>query len=112
MKILVAVTPEMKRTAMHALHCEDFDLAFCHTMQDAVRLLYSQDLDLVICTLQFGESRLCDLLQYAKTTPSIASIPIVALTFRKEEDGKLPRDVVNIAIRCAKLCGDYGAIEL
>lgn len=112
MKILVAVTPAMKSTAEHALRCDDFELAFCHSMQDAVRQLLAQRFELIVCTLQFDESRLCDLLQYVKSTPSLAFIPFAALTFRKEEEGILPTEAVNIALRCAKLYGATDAINL
>jgi|GEM_PF-1401696 len=112
MNILVAVTPAVKNTAEHALRCNDFHLSFCHTLRDARRLLLAKPFDIIVCTLQFDESRLCDLLQHVSSSPALASIPFVALTFWKRGEGMLSKEVVKSALRCATLSGATESIDL
>jgi len=111
-KILVAVTPTMRDTAKQALQCADFDMSFCHSLNQAKQFLLETAFDIVICTLQFDESRLCDLLQFIRTTPLISPTPFVALTFWKEGEGMLSVSAVKTALHSAKLCGAIESINL
>jgi hypothetical protein len=79
-KILVAASPEPRAIVERIL--AGHELVFAQTLQEAVRSLGAQDFDLIVCTIAFDESKMFELLGFAKSSPAWKSIPFVCARVR------------------------------
>lgn len=95
-KILLATSAEQREFCTnifngHELYCTD-------TIFEAKQLLQSGQYDLIICTVLFDESRMFDLLKFAKSTPKWKRIPFICgLVRTKLLDYPLVLEGVEIA---------------
>jgi hypothetical protein len=78
--ILVAASPEPQTTVKRLL--ASHDLSFALTMHEAKELLRERSFDLIVCTLIFDDSRMFDLLRFAKSKPKWQKIPFVCARVR------------------------------
>ena len=53
------------------------DAVHVQTIKDAFNTLGREQIDLIICTLAFEESRMIEFLQAVKRTPSLGSVPFI-----------------------------------
>src|SRR5207253_2466106 len=58
------------------------DLSFAATMVKAERILRKEKFDLIVCTVLFDESRMLDLLRFAKSRTQSESTPFVCVRVR------------------------------
>ena len=75
-RILIAAQPhaaQVLQTMLHALG----NLFPVHTTADAFRLLEHQQIDLIVSTIAFDESRMLEFLVSVKGTSSVAHIPFL-----------------------------------
>ena len=77
-RILVAVRPRGATRIANALAC-DFALTFCHSLAQAQSLVANGHFDLVVCGVNFDESRMFDLLKHVKSHPSAKAIPFLCI---------------------------------
>ncbi|MEC4720370.1 hypothetical protein RY831_14505 [Noviherbaspirillum sp. CPCC 100848] len=75
--LLVAVRPKGLPRLCKALEAE-FSLAFCHTLADAQAML-DKDIQGIVCGTNFDESRMFDLLRYAKSKEQARNLPSVCV---------------------------------
>jgi hypothetical protein len=76
-KILLAVHVRSHATWAAALKSEFVPVA-CETLASAQKAL-NDDIDLILCGMNFDSSRMFDLLQYAKDHPKLKTIPFVCI---------------------------------
>lgn len=76
--ILVAVRPIANTILTHAL-ASDFALTFCASLAEAQGQLAQTPFDLILCGVNFDESRMFDLLHHAKSDPGTKAIPFVCI---------------------------------
>ncbi len=95
--LLVATTPEAQDTILKNLGGR-FEIIFCTSMQDAFAALIGP-VDLIACSMNFGEGAVYDLLRYVKSLPDTKKIPFVVIY--DSDDPLLPamRQSVEIATR-------------
>lgn len=105
--ILLASSPEAKIPLSNAL-ADTYDLLPCHTQTEAISILNerSSDIDLILCTLRFDDSRMYDFLQYVKSNNQAQSIPFVCLTVTRSALGVQDKQVINEALE--KLVKGFG----
>jgi hypothetical protein len=75
--LLVATTPEAQDSILKNLG-GSFEIIFCTSMQDAFAALIGP-VDLIACSIHFGEGAVYDLLRYVKSSPDTKTIPFVAI---------------------------------
>src|SRR4051812_9967198 len=95
--LLVATTPEAQESILKNLGGR-FEIIFCNNMQDAFAALIGP-VDLIACSLHFGEGAVYDLLRYVKSLPDTKTIPFVVIY--GADDPLLPamRQSIEIATR-------------
>ena len=76
--ILVAVRPRANDTLAAALASE-FALTFCQSVAQAQSQLARRHFDLILCGVNFDESRMFDLLHHAKSDSGAKAIPFVCI---------------------------------
>jgi CheY-like chemotaxis protein len=84
------------------------DLIAVHSKGQALEVLAnrSDDIDLVICTVAFDESRMIDFLQTVKRNPATSGIPFLCVRV-------LPSVLSDSLIGSVRLtCTDCGAMDL
>ena len=101
-KILVAASPEPRAVVERIL--EGHALTCAETMSQAERCLREGPFDLIICTIVFDESRMFDLLRFAKSRPESQQIPFIASRVRAH----ILRSPAALRI-AAFTCRDLGA---
>lgn len=79
-KILVATSAEPRAILEDVL--KGHELLFAERMAEAERLLESNDLDEIVCTVLFDDSRMFDLLRLAKSKRKWKEIPFVCARMR------------------------------
>jgi hypothetical protein len=79
-RILVAASPEPRAILEKVL--AGHDLYFAETLREAVKSLGQRTYDLIICTVAFDESKMFELLGFAKSTPLWKSIPFICAIVR------------------------------
>ncbi|MFN8657290.1 MAG: hypothetical protein U0105_13195 [Candidatus Obscuribacterales bacterium] len=72
-KILVAHTAEGQGFLTNAL--ADHTVSYAKTMEEAIRLLESESFSLIVCGMQFDDSRMFDLLRHCKSNPKHRDVP-------------------------------------
>jgi CheY-like chemotaxis protein len=101
-RILVAASPEPRVVVERIL--AGHELTCAETMAQAERRLHEGTFDLIICTIVFDESRMFDLLRFAKSRPESQLIPFIAARVRPY----ILRSPAAIRI-AAITCRDLGA---
>jgi hypothetical protein len=95
--LLVATTPEAQDSVVKNLDSH-YEIIFCTTMQDAYAALIGP-VDLIACSVHFGEGAMYDLLRYAKALPDTKAIPFVAVHGADTALSPVMRQSVEIATR-------------
>jgi hypothetical protein len=104
-RLLVAVTPMGYMHARRALH-EHFDLVPAFSLQQALSALKHGEIEAVLCSIHFDESRMFDLLRAAtETDPGIPVACCILL------DSKLSPDCLGSLIEAAKSKGARGLVD-
>lgn len=75
------------------------DVLPCLTLGAAKATLLKEDIDLVMCGVYFDESRMFDLLRFAKSHPSIDAIPILCVKATPDRLGSTFLQAADIAAR-------------
>src|SRR5439155_4599184 len=79
-KILIAASQEPQAICKRILR--EHSLVCTGTLAEAQRELESNGFDLILCTIAFDESRMFDLLRYAKSKRNWKRIPFVCAKVR------------------------------
>jgi CheY-like chemotaxis protein len=79
-RILIAAAAEPRAVLERVL--PDHDLFFAETLAQALKLLSERSFDLVICTIAFDETRMLELLGFAKANPEWKSTPFICARVR------------------------------
>jgi hypothetical protein len=95
--LLVATTPEAQDAVLKNLGGH-FEIIFCTSMQDAFAALIGP-VDLIACSMHFGEGAVYDLLRYVKSLPDTKTIPFVAIYGSDAMLSALTRQSIEIATR-------------
>jgi CheY-like chemotaxis protein len=77
-RILVAIRPRAITRLSNAL-ASDFVLTFCDSLVEAKNLLADGSFDLILCGVNFDESRMFELLRHVKSNPNTEAIPFVCI---------------------------------
>ena len=80
-RVLVAASPEPRAVLERIL--AGHDISSAGDMAEAEQLLRERTFDLIICTVVFDESRMFDLLRFAKATRNCQSVPFVCARVRR-----------------------------
>jgi hypothetical protein len=84
----------------------DHELSCADNLQQAERLLCERPFDLIVCTVFFDESRMFDLLRFAKSEVEWAQIPFVCVRLRRHVlDAAIARE--GLAFTCQALGAAY-----
>jgi CheY-like chemotaxis protein len=81
-RILVAASPEPCEIVVRIL--AGHDLTCVDTLARAEQSLHQCSFDLILCTIAFDESKLFELLRFAKSEPSCSQVPFVAARVRSQ----------------------------
>ena len=57
----------------------DFALSVCHSLAEAHKLLAEDRFDLILCGVNFDESRMFELLDDVKANPATKALPFVCI---------------------------------
>ena len=76
-KVLVADVPEADAKIRECL--PGHDLHFVRTLAEAVRELRKDGYQLVVIGMHFDESRMFELLRYARSLPRLGDIPVICV---------------------------------
>ncbi len=82
---LLIATTELQRQKIFKTLGDHFDLSFVSTMKEAQEVLErgnSPLFSLVICSIDFDESRMFDLLRFIRTSARLKTLPFVAISVR------------------------------
>jgi CheY-like chemotaxis protein len=102
-KILVAASPEPRAVVERML--VDHELFCAETLAQAEQSLRGQTFDLILCTIDFDESKLFDLLVRVKATPEWQRIPFVCARVRNHIL-RSPTALKAAAFTCRALGGE------
>lgn len=106
-KILLAETPERSEGLRLAL--EGYvDIIVSSSLEDASRQI-GKELDAVLCSVNFDDSRMFDLLQLLKQDSATRKIPFICL---HTLDSALSTTCIRMTERAVALMGGDGFIEL
>ncbi|MDB5763966.1 MAG: hypothetical protein JWQ21_2961 [Herminiimonas sp.] len=97
-KILVAVRAGSHATLGQVLE-NDFALILCDSAVCAHKAI-NDGVDLIICGINFDESRIFDLLQYAKEHSKTKAIPFVGIKVVEEVLHKSSVPIMKMGIQC------------
>lgn len=106
--ILVAVRPRASVMLANALAC-DFALTICQSLSEAQSQLARSHFDLILCGVNFDESRMFDLLHHAKSDPGTKTIPFVCI---KVFEGILHTGSYDSVKQAGTLMGGTAFIDL
>jgi hypothetical protein len=106
-KLLVAVRPKDTRLLLDVLGTE-FDMAICHTYEDAMRR-FDEPIGLIVCGVHFAGDRMFDLLSLAKCAPEMRSVPFFVVLGKNIGYSEVIVDSIRSATR---LMGADGFVEL
>ena len=76
-KVLVADVPEEDEKIRDCL--PGHELVFVRTLGDAIRALRANGYQLVVISMHFDESRMFELLQYAKAIPTCRDVAVICV---------------------------------
>jgi CheY-like chemotaxis protein len=72
---LLVATAEPGYAVLRELFADEAETVFAFTLREAAERLAVGDIDLVLCTIHFDESRMFDLLRHARS--AAPSVPVV-----------------------------------
>lgn len=104
-RVLIAAQPEGWRILAGALN-DVAELFPAHTIVDAFRVLETQAIDLIVCTIAFDDSRMVDFLQTVKRGISVGRIPFLCVRVIR---GVVSDELVS-SMRTS--CAQCGALDL
>lgn len=107
-KILVAVRSRANERLSFGLSNE-FDLTFCDSLKQAKLVLFTARFDLVLCGVNFDDSRMFDLLKFIKKHPYLRQIPFMCI---KVFEGVLHEESFEGARKAAALLDAESFIDL
>jgi CheY-like chemotaxis protein len=107
-RILIAAQPHAAQ-ALQAMLRDTGDLIVAHTTAEAFRILEHQQIDLIVSTIAFDESRMLEFLVSAKGTPSAAHIPFLC---SRVVAGALRDSLVGSMGDACKACGAVDFIDV
>jgi CheY-like chemotaxis protein len=107
-RILIAAQPHAAQMLQAMLR--DFgDLILVHTSAEALRALEHQQIDLIVSTIAFDESRMLEFLVSVKGTAGMAHVPFLCL---RVVAGALRDSLVGSMGAACKACGAVGFIDV
>jgi CheY-like chemotaxis protein len=92
--------------ALQTMLADVVDVIPAHTMDEALKILKRDGIDLILCTVAFDESQMMDFLQAVKQTTAVGSIPFLCSRVLK---GVLRDSLVDV-MRDA--CKEAGAVDM
>ncbi len=106
-KVLIAELPEQAAFIDRALAPRYANRQLVHTFDEAVKALQTSDFCLIISGLHFDDSRMVDLLAYAKQNPRSRDVPFIC--FRAHE----VHDEIRASVQAThSVLGASGFIEV
>src|SRR5688500_9447977 len=106
--VLIAAQPDAAQVLLAMLR-EIGNLIPVHTTADAFRILEHQQIDLIVSTIAFDESRMLEFLVSVKGTPSAAHIPFLC---SRVVAGALRDSLVGSMGAACKACGAVDFIDV
>ncbi len=107
-RILIAAQPHAAQV-LQAMLRDIGDLIPVHTTADALRALEDQQIDLIVATIAFDESRMLEFLVSVKGTASVAHIPFLC---SRVVPGALRDSLVGSMGAACKACGAVDFIDV
>jgi CheY-like chemotaxis protein len=107
-RVLIAAQPEAAQV-LQAMLRDLGSLIPAHTTADAFRILEHQQIDLIVSTIAFDESRMLEFLVSVKGTGSVAHIPFLCLRVLA---GVLRDSLVGSMGDACKACGAVDFVDL
>jgi hypothetical protein len=107
-RILIAAHPDAAQ-AVQAMLRGTADLLPAHTTADAFRILEHEQIDLIVSTIAFDESRMLEFLVSVKGTASIARIPFLCARVLV---GALRDSLVGSMGAACKACGAVDFLDV
>ena len=107
-RILIAAQPDAARL-LQAMLRDIGNLISVHTTADAFRTLEQQQIDLIVSTIAFDESRMLEFLVTVKGTASVAHIPFLC---SRVLAGALRDSLVGSMGAACKACGAVDFLDL
>jgi response regulator RpfG family c-di-GMP phosphodiesterase len=107
-QVLIAVQPHAAQ-ALHAMLRDIGNLIPAHTTADAFQILEHQQIDLIISTIAFDESRMLEFLVSVKGTASVAHIPFLC---SRVVAGALRDSLVGSMGAACKACGAVDFVDV
>jgi CheY-like chemotaxis protein len=107
-RILIAAQPHAAQV-LQAMLRDIGDVIVVHTTADAFRILEHQQIDLIVSTIAFDESRMLEFLVSVKGTASAAHIPFLC---SRVVAGALRDSLVGSMGDACKACGAVDFIDV
>jgi PleD family two-component response regulator len=107
-QVLIAAQPHAAQVLQAMLH-ESGNLIAVHTTADAFRILERQQIDLIVSTIAFDESRMLEFLVSVKGTASVAHIPFLC---SRVLAGALRDSLVGSMGAACKACGAVDFVDV
>lgn len=107
-RILIAAQPHAAQI-LEAMLRDIASLTVVHTTADAFRVLEQQQIDLIVSTIAFDESRMLEFLVSVKGTASVAHIPFVC---SRVVPGALRDSLVGSMGAACKACGAADFVDV
>lgn len=85
-----------------------FDLTYCTTLYEALRLL-REPFDVIVCGTHFADSHMFDLLRHAKATPQSRDTPFLCI---RVLDGELDASAFQSISMATKALAAAGFVDL
>ena len=107
-RVLIAAQPHASQV-LQAMLRDIGNLIPVHTTADAFRILEHQQIDLIVSTIAFDESRMLEFLVSVKGTTSVAHIPFLC---SRVVAGALRDSLVGSMGDACKACGAVDFIDV
>jgi CheY-like chemotaxis protein len=107
-RVLIAAQPHAAQV-LQAMLPNIGNLITVHTTADAFRILEHQQIDLIVCTIAFDESRMLEFLVSVKGTAAVAHIPFLC---SRVIAGALRDSLVGSMGDACKACGAVDFVDV
>jgi CheY-like chemotaxis protein len=107
-RVLIAAQPHAAQV-LQAMLPNIGNLITVHTTADAFRILEHQQIDLIVCTIAFDESRMLEFLVSVKGTAAVAHIPFLC---SRVVAGALRDSLVGSMGDACKACGAVDFVDV
>jgi CheY-like chemotaxis protein len=107
-RVLIAAQPHVAEVLQEMLR-DIGNLIRVHTSADAFRILEQQQIDLIVSTIAFDESRMLEFLVSVKGTASLAHIPFLC---SRVVVGALRDSLVGSMASACKACGAVDFLDI